>query len=222
LHRLFAVLTPYLPEPHQQAPITQPSPASIRSGQLATRWPRPGSTHSPVRTSYIHPCQGQARRVPESLPSLSGPPWWAQTSLHAKTSSLTRARTMRVPPASTSVSWPAGSSSRRATRIRGMDAPRLRLPLPRSPTRLRLFLQDEGAVEPGHVLPTHQGGMTHGLDRLGLLLGGRGVTLDDRVAALAVHLVGLDVDREELDLVVGEAVVRLERRQVAPVDARHL
>src|SRR5256885_3595189 len=34
--------------------------------------------------------------------------------------------------------------------------------------------------------------------------------------------VGLDVDREELDLVVVEAVVRLERRQVALVDARHL
>src|SRR5205807_8324058 len=123
---------------------------------------------------------------------------------------------------STRVSWPAGSSSRRATRIRGMYAPRLRLPLPRSQTRLQLVLQDEGAVEPGHVLPAHLGGLTHGLDRLGLLLGSRRVTLDDRVAALAVHLVGLDVDREELDLVVGEAVVRLERRQVALVDARHL
>src|SRR3989442_2330217 len=101
-----------------------------------------------------------------------------------------------------------------------MDAPRLGLPLPRSPTRLRLFLQDEGAVEPGHVLPTHQGGLTHGLDRLGLLLGGRRVTLDDRVAALAVDLLGLGVDRAELHLVVDEAAVRPERRQVAALAAR--
>jgi len=45
---------------------------------------------------------------------------------------------------------------------------------------------------------------------------------DDLVAALAVDLVRLDVDREELDLVIREAVVRRERRQVALVDARHL
>ena len=52
--------------------------------------------------------------------------------------------------------------------------------------------------------------------------GRRAVTLDDLIAALAVNLVGLDVDREELDFAVREAVVRLERRQVALIDARHL
>src|SRR2546428_12227900 len=88
-----------------------------------------------------------------------------------------------------------------------MDAPRLGLPLPRSPTRLRLFLQDEGAVEPGHVLPTHQGGLTHGLDRLGLLLGGRRATLDERVAALAAPLVRPPVEREET-VFVGRVAAR--------------
>ena len=58
--------------------------------------------------------------------------------------------------------------------------------------------------------------------RLGLPRRGRAMALDDLVAALAVYLVGLDVDGEELHLAVGEAVVRLEGGQVAPVDPRHL
>src|SRR5215470_9315927 len=45
---------------------------------------------------------------------------------------------------------------------------------------------------------------------------------DDLVAALAVHLVRLDVDGEELDLVIVEAVLAGERRQIALVDPGHL
>ena len=48
-----------------------PVPVDIDARTLA---PRPGKTHWPVRTSYIHPCQGQVRRMPLSFPSLSGPP----------------------------------------------------------------------------------------------------------------------------------------------------
>src|SRR2546426_7418315 len=49
----------------------------------------------PDFTSNIQPCHGQVSRVPASRPSLSGPPWCAHSSLHAKTSSLTRASTTR-------------------------------------------------------------------------------------------------------------------------------
>src|SRR5256885_8582038 len=67
--------------------------------------------HWPVRTSYIQPCHGHARRVPESLPSLSGPPLWAQTSPSACTRSPTRTRTTRAPSASTSIGRPTATSA---------------------------------------------------------------------------------------------------------------
>src|SRR3989449_1683608 len=95
-------------------------------------------------------------------------------------------------------------------------------PIGRRGNASHLVLHDERTVEAGHVLPAHLRRRAHRVDRLRLAGGGRAVSLDDLVAALAVDLVGLDVDREELDLVVGEAVVRLERGQVALVDARHL
>src|SRR6266446_5801880 len=87
---------------------------------------------------------------------------------------------------------------------------------------LEVFLQHEGAVQAAHVLPAHLGGLTYLVDGFLLPLGRGAVTLDDLVAALAVHLVGLDVDGEELYLVVAEPVVRLQGRQVALVDAGHL
>src|SRR5215831_19247525 len=86
----------------------------------------------------------------------------------------------------------------------------------------QLFLEDVRAIEARHVLPAHLRGLPHLLHRLVLLLLGGAMPLHDLVAALPVHLVGLDVDGEELDLVVVEAVVRLEGRQVALVDAGHL
>src|SRR5436309_2185427 len=85
-----------------------------------------------------------------------------------------------------------------------------------------LILHDEGAVEPAHVLPAHLRGLADRVDRLRLARGARAVAFDDLVAALAVDLVSLDMDREELDFVIGEAIMRLERGQVALVDARHL
>src|SRR5437879_11250904 len=160
--------------------------------------------HWPVRTAYIQPCHGHARRVPESLPSLSGPPLWAQTSPSACTRSPTRTRTRRAPSASTSIGRPTATSA--------------------SGTRMAVTrpLQHVGAVQPAHVLPAHLGRLPHLLQRLRAPLGRVRVALDDLVAALAVDLVGLDVDGEELHLVVVEAVLRLERRQIALVDARHL
>src|SRR5512145_113061 len=86
----------------------------------------------------------------------------------------------------------------------------------------RLLLHDERAVQAGHVLPAHLGRLANRVDRLRLPLDGRAMTLDDLIAALAVNLVSLDVDREKFHLALGEAVVRLERREVALVDARYL
>jgi hypothetical protein len=63
-----------------------------------------------------------------------------------------------------------------------------------------------------HVLPAHLRRLADGLDRFRLPLGARAVPLDDLIAALPVDLVRLDVDREELDLVVREALARLQRR----------
>src|SRR5260370_17842319 len=76
-------------------------------------------------------------------------------------------------------------------------------------------------MEPGHVLPAHLGRFTHRLGGLGLLLRGRAVPLDDLIAPLAVHLVGLAVYGEELHFAIAEPVVGLERGKVAPVDAGH-
>src|SRR5262249_61207723 len=81
---------------------------------------------------------------------------------------------------------------------------------------------DVGPYEAGQFMPRRLGGLPHLPPRLVLLLLGRAVPLHDLVAALPVHLVGLDVDGEELDLVVVEAVVRPEGRQVALVDAGNL
>src|SRR5262250_3914216 len=86
----------------------------------------------------------------------------------------------------------------------------------------QLFLENVRAIEARHVLPAHLRGLSHLLPCLRQLLRGGAVPLHDLVAALAMYLVGLDVDGEELDLVVVEAVVRLEGRQVALVDAGHL
>src|SRR5712692_6443295 len=88
--------------------------------------------------------------------------------------------------------------------------------------RLHVLLEDVGAVQTAHVLPAHLGRLAHGIHRLGLLLRRRAVTLDNLVAALTVHLVGLDVDGEELHLVIRKAVMGLERRQISLVDARYL
>src|SRR5215470_6884886 len=109
----------------------------------------------------------------------------------------------RVPPASAERPAP-----RRARRPAGLHS--------------RVFLEDERAMQPGHVLPPHLGRLADRLDRVRLLLRGRAVPLHDLVPALPVHFVGLDVDREELHLVVGESVVGLERREVALVDPGHL
>src|SRR5438094_617831 len=133
--------------------------------------------------------------------------------------SPTRTSTRRVSSATTRCGAPGVMSASAAARIVFTDSPRLRL---RLALCSRLVLEDEGAMESAHVLPAHLGGLGHAGDRLGLKPPRRAVPLDDLVAPLAVHLVGLDVDREELHLVVAEAVVLLERRQIALVDARHL
>ena len=65
--------------------------------------PRDGMRHVPDFRSNIQPCHGQVNRVPVSRPSPSGPPWWTHSSLHAKTSLLTRDSTTRAPSASTTV-----------------------------------------------------------------------------------------------------------------------
>ena len=57
-------------------------------------------------------------------------------------------------------------------------------------------------MEAGHVLPAHLGGLANRLHRLALSVRRRAVPLHDLVSPLAVNLVGLDVDREELDLVI--------------------
>src|SRR5882762_1117298 len=95
---------------------TRTSSSSTRTGYDGTAAPRPGNTHRPVRTSYIQPCHGHASRMPDSLPALSGPPRWAQTSPSAWTWSPTRTRTTRVPSACTSVGRP-GVRSAGAIRI---------------------------------------------------------------------------------------------------------
>src|SRR2546428_6418096 len=79
-----------------------------------------------------------------------------------------------------------------------------------------------GAMESRHVLPARLRRLTDGVHGALTLLGSLRVRLDDLVPALTVSLVGLDVHREELDLVIAEAVERLEWRQVATIDARHL
>ena len=77
-------------------------------------------------------------------------------------------------------------------------------------------------MKAAHVLPAHLGGLAHRIGGVGLPLRGGAVALHDLIAALAVHLVGVDVDGEELHLVIGEAVVRAERREIALVDAGDL
>src|ERR1051326_2839292 len=106
-----------------------------------------------------------------------------------------------------------------AARTALTDSPRLRL---RLALPSHIFLEDVRAMEPAHVLPAHLRRLPHLLERLRLALGRGRVPLDDLVAALAVDFVGLDVDREELHLVVAEAVVLLERREIALVDAGDL
>src|SRR5262249_44078790 len=96
---------------------THTSSFSTRTGYDGTAAPRPGNTHCPVRTSYIHPCHGQASRVPDSLPSLKGPPLCAHVSSRASTWSPTRTRTMRRPSACTRRGCPATRSASAATRV---------------------------------------------------------------------------------------------------------
>src|SRR2546426_2496228 len=94
---------------------------------------------------------------------------------------------------------------------------RSRRPAPRRGSPSQLLFQNVGAVQAAHVLPAHLRRLPHLLQRLRAPLGRVRVTLDDLVAPLAVHLVGLDVDGEELHLVVVEAVLARQRRQVALV-----
>src|SRR5678816_2657835 len=117
-----------------------------------------------------------------------------------------RTSTSGLPSASTGYGCPGVTSFSAATRISLTGLPS------------QVFLQDVGAMQARHVLPAHLGRLPHLIQRLGGPRERRAVALDDLVAALAVDLVGLDVDGEELDLVVGEAVARLERGQVALVD----
>src|SRR2546427_12860367 len=79
-----------------------------------------------------------------------------------------------------------------------------------------------GAMESRHVLPAHLRRLADSIHGALSLVRGLRVRLDDLVPALTVNLVGLDVHGEELDLVIAEAVERLEWRQVATIDARHL
>src|SRR5712692_2452462 len=88
--------------------------------------------------------------------------------------------------------------------------------------RLEVFLQHEGAVQTAHVLPAHLRGLAYLVNGFLLPLGRGAVALDDLIAALAVHIVGLDVNGKELHLVVAEPVVGLQGRQVPLVDAGHL
>src|SRR5439155_7367897 len=99
---------------------------------------------------------------------------------------------------------------------------RPRRPAPRRASPSQLLFQDVRAVQAAHVLPAHLRRLSHLLQRLRPPLGRIRVELDDLIAALAVDLVGLDVNGEELHLVVGEPVLAREGREIALVDARHL
>src|SRR4029453_3282541 len=112
-----------------------------------------------------------------------------------------RTSTSGLPSPSTGYGCPGVTSFSAATRISLTGVPS------------HVFLQDVGAVQAAHVLPAHLGRLPDLLQRLGRSRGRRAVALDDLVAALAVDLVGLDVDGEELHLPIVEPVVSLERGQ---------
>src|SRR5262249_33676722 len=121
---------------------TETSSFSTRTAYDGTAAPRPGNTHCPVRTSYIQPCHGHARRVPDSFPSLRGPPRCTQTSLSAWTRSPIRTRTTRLPSASTSRGTPGVSSAspRRTSVTSLLCSPQTAGPQPRDVLRLALHL----------------------------------------------------------------------------------
>jgi hypothetical protein len=81
-----------------------------------------------------------------------------------------------------------------------------------------------GVVQRLGVGEAHVGAIADHLDAALLEIGGAGVLEHDLVAALAVHLVGGDVQVEELALVLGEpvAVGVDEHGVLLPVDARDL
>src|SRR6185503_15679319 len=86
---------------------------------------------------------------------------------------------------------------------------------------VRLLL-DEGAPHAVKIEPAHHRRLAHVAHAGGALLVGGGELLDDLVALLAVLDVGGDVDGEEGDLLLAEAVLLEQRRRGLAVDARHL
>src|SRR6185295_9155650 len=54
---------------------------SMRTGYDGTAPPRVGKRHSPVRTSNRQPCHGHTTRVPDTMPSESGPFWCEHSAL---------------------------------------------------------------------------------------------------------------------------------------------
>src|SRR4030095_1848510 len=91
-----------------------------------------------------------------------------------------------LPATSTGYGCPGSTSLSAATRISLTGVPS------------HVFLQDVGAMQAAHVLPAHLGRLPDLFQRLGGPRRRRAVALDDLVAALAVDLVGLDVDGEEI------------------------
>ena len=82
--------------------------------------------------------------------------------------------------------------------------------------------RDVGVVQRLGVREPHLGAGAHEVEAALLQLGRVGVVEHDLVAALAVDLVGGDVEVEELGLVLGEAVLVEQRRVLLAVDRRHL
>src|SRR5690242_20013048 len=126
------------------------------------------------------------------------------------------ARTTRLVLSFTSPSWISPSFSKRTFGIRaasGGDRFALEPELGE-----REVLLDVVAIERGGVEQPHLRAHLADLQAARLQLGRGRVLQHDLVAALAVDLVGDDVQVEELDLLVGELVLLAQRRGLLAVD----
>src|SRR5439155_21302950 len=101
---------------------TSTASPSTRTGEMGMD--RPSSTrHWPVARSKSKPCHGQTTTSPSSHPSASGPSSCGHTAAQAAKRPPPQLKTARLRPLfSTRRAWPAGISSGRATRTKGIGA----------------------------------------------------------------------------------------------------